>query len=64
MIEIIEMVQTLQRMGTDTYLQCKYTLQAVSRDQQREKDFINKLFSVADSRRPLLIEMKEEASYI
>ncbi len=59
MKEIIKMTQTLQRMSTDTYLQCKYTLQAVSRNQQREKDFINKLFSVADSRRPLLIGMKK-----
>ena len=58
MIEIIEMTTMLQRMDMDAYLQCKYTLQAVSRDQQREKDFIDKLFSVADSRRPLLIGMK------
>lgn len=31
MIEVIEMVQTLQRMGTDTYQECKYTLLADSR---------------------------------
>lgn len=58
MKEIIEMVQILSEMGTDTYLQCKYTMQAVSRNQKRTEDFIEKLFSVADSRRPLQIGMK------
>lgn len=60
MKEIIEMVQILSEMGTGTYLQCKYTMQAVSRDQKRVEDFIDKLFRIADSRRPLQIGMKEE----
>lgn len=59
MEEIIEMVQILQGMGTDTYLQCKYTLLAASRDRRRVEKFTRKLFSLTDSRRPLLIGMKE-----
>lgn len=58
MKEIIEIVQILQGMGTDTYQQCKYMMQAVSRDQERAEDFIEKLFCVVDGRRPLQIGMK------
>lgn len=58
MKEIIEMVQILLEMGTDTYLQCKYTMQAVSGDQERAEGFIEKLFCVVDGRRPLQIGMK------
>lgn len=59
MKEIIEMVQILSEMGTDTYLQCKYTMQAVSRDQKRVEDLIDGLFRITDSRRPLQIGMKK-----
>lgn len=59
MKEIIEMVQILSEMGTDTYLKCKYTMQAVSRDQKRVEDLIDKLFHITDSRRPLQIGMKK-----
>lgn len=59
MKEVIEMIQVLLEMHTDTYLRCKYTLLAVSRKQQCAEDFVIKLFSLTDSRRPLLIEMKE-----
>lgn len=59
MREIIEMVQILQGMGTDTYLQCKYTFLAGSRERQWVEDFTRKLFSVTDSHRPLQIGMKE-----
>ena len=59
MKEIVEMTQILLEMQTDTYMMCKYTMQAVSRDSQQMEAFVNKLFSLIDSRRPLLIGMKE-----
>lgn len=58
MKEIIEMTQILLQMQTDTYMQCKYILQAVSMEHQGTNNFVNKLFSFTDSHRPLLIEMK------
>lgn len=61
MKEIIEMVQILLSMSTNTYSECKYTLLAVSKDDPKLKNFISKLFGLTDSRRPLLIEMKGEA---
>ena len=61
MKEIKEMPYILLHMDTDTYLQCKYMLQAASRGRKRVEDFVNKLFSLTDSRRPLLIGMKEKA---
>lgn len=60
MKEIIEMFQILLEMNTNTYLMCKYTLLAVSREEQCAEDFIIKMFSLTDSHMPLLIEMKEE----
>lgn len=57
MTEIIEMVQVLLDMRTDTYLQCKYTLLAVSADNSDLADFTKKLFRLTDSRRPLLLGM-------
>lgn len=58
MKEIMEMLQILHDMGTDTYLKCKYAMQAVSREDNTE-DFVSKLFTVADRHRPALIGMKE-----
>lgn len=58
MKEIMEMFLMLHRMGTDTYLQCKYAMQAVSRGSSAE-NFVDKLFIVADRHRPALIGMKE-----
>ncbi len=55
--EIIEMAQILQEMGTDTYMECKYTLLAVSAKRPNLAAFIRELFNVADRRRPLLICM-------
>lgn len=57
MKEIIEMLQILHEMGTDTYLQCKYAMQTVSRGNSTEK-FVEKLFIVTDKHRPVLIGMK------
>lgn len=59
MTEIMEMVQILQRMSTDTYQECKYTLLAGSRKRPRVDDFTRKLFALTDSRRPLQIGTKE-----
>ena len=59
MKEIIEMVQILSEMGTDTYLKCRYIFLAVSTEHQGMHDFINKLFELTDKRRPRSIEMKE-----
>lgn len=58
MKEILEMLQMLHEMGADTYLQCKYTMQAVGRGNNTE-DFVSKLFTVADRHRPALIGRKE-----
>lgn len=58
MKEIVEMLLMLHEMGTDTYLQCKYAMQAVSRGNSTEK-FVDKLFIVTDRHRPALIGMKE-----
>lgn len=58
MTEIIEMVQVLLDMRTDTYLQCKYTMLAVSADNPNLADFTKRLFRLTDRRRPLLIGMK------
>ena len=57
--EIIDMVQILSEMGTDTYLKCRYVFLAVSTEHQGMHDFINKLFELTDKRRPQSIEMKE-----
>lgn len=58
MKEILEMLHMLHEMGTDTYLQCKYIMQAVSRGGSTEK-FVDKLFTVSDRHRPALIGMRE-----
>lgn len=58
MKEILEMLQMLHEMNTDTYLQCKYAMQAVSRSNSTEK-FVDKLFIVSDRHRPALIGMKK-----
>ena len=58
MIEIIEMVQILQRMDTDTYQECKYTMLAGNRERPLVENFTRMLFSLTDSRRPLQIGMK------
>ena len=62
MKEVIEMTHILLKLRTDTYLKWKYMLLAVSREHQGTHDFIKILFSRIDNRRPLLIEMKEEAA--
>lgn len=59
MKEIIEMIQILLEMSTDTYLKCKYIFLAVSTEHQGTHNFINKLFELTDKRRPLSIEMKK-----
>lgn len=59
MKEIIEMIQVLLEMRTDTYLKCKYIFLAVSTEHQGTYDFISKLFEFTDKGRPPLIEMKE-----
>ncbi|MBD5463651.1 MAG: hypothetical protein HDR24_11460 [Lachnospiraceae bacterium] len=58
MKEITELVQVLLSMSTNTYLECKYTLLAVSKDNPKLNNFINVLFGLTDKSRPLLIEMK------
>lgn len=62
MKEVGEMIQALLGMKMDTYMKSKYMLLAVSREHQDTHDFIKILFSMIDNRRPLLIEMKEEAA--
>lgn len=57
MKELIEMTQILQGMSTDTYMQCKYALLLASMGHQETKIFLEKLFSLADGRRPLCIGM-------
>lgn len=42
MKEIIEMIQILLEMGTDTYTECKYILLSVSAWHQGTHNFINK----------------------
>lgn len=58
---IIEMIQILLEMGTDTYTKCKYILLLVSAGHQGMHNFMNKLFEAADRHRPFLIEMKKGA---
>ena len=60
MEEIIDTIQVLCEMGTDTYMECKYTLLAVSRQRPAVNDFMKELFRLADQRRPLLICMGVE----
>ena len=60
MKELVEMIQILQKMSTDTYMQCKYALLLASMEHQETKAFLEKLFSLTDNRRPLRIEMKGE----
>ena len=60
MKEVFKIVQGLQELSTDTYMQFKYTMLAVSRAHQTyDYDFAKDLFSLADKHRPLLIGMKE-----
>lgn len=59
MKEIIEMIQMLQSMSTETYMKYRYMAQAFSHNQNCVEDFIEKLFCVADRHRPLQIEDKE-----
>lgn len=59
MKEIIGMIQILSGIGTDTYLKCKYMLLVVSIEHKETHEFINKLFEIADRRRPPLIGMKK-----
>lgn len=59
MKEIAGMVQCLLEMRTDTYMMCKYTLLAVSMGHHGTHEFMEKLFSLADRKRPLLIGMKK-----
>lgn len=59
MEEIKMMIQILSEMSTDSYLQCKYVLMAVSRERPRVEDFTKKLFNLTDRRRPLQIGIKE-----
>lgn len=61
MKEIIEILRILHEMSTDTYLQCKYTMQAASKESSTKR-FVNKLFIVADRHRPALIGMKGDIS--
>ena len=56
--QVIEMIQMLLEMSTDIYLQFKYTMQAVSKGHHTTDKFVDKLFSLTDERRPLLIGMK------
>ena len=58
MKEVIEMTRMLLGMSTDTYLECKYILMAVSMEHKGKQNFINELFRFTDKHRPLLIEMK------
>lgn len=59
MKEIIEMIQILLEMGTDTYTECKYILLTVSAGHQGTHNFMNELFDYTDGHRPPLIGMKE-----
>ncbi len=59
MKEIIEMIQALLGMGTETYMKCKYTILAVSRKEPKMKAFFEILFERTDRKRALLIGMKE-----
>ena len=54
---IVEMVQVLMGMGTDTYAKCKYVLLAASVGEPKMKFFFEKLFGKIDRRKPLLIGM-------
>lgn len=60
MEEIIDTIQVLCEMGTDTYMECKYTLLVVSRQHPAVNDFMKELFRLADQRRPLIICMGVE----
>ena len=60
MKQIVEMTRMLSEMSTETYQRCKYTMLVVSRGKPGStEDFVQKLFSLTDSRRPLQIGMKE-----
>ena len=56
----LEMLDDLRAMGTDTYLQCKLML-TVDADTPALKNYVKQLFKVADSQRPLQIEMKRDS---
>lgn len=57
--EIMETAAILMKMSTDAYLKCKYMLLAEARATGLPGTicFFEKLFALADSNRPLLIEM-------
>lgn len=60
MEETIDTIQVLCEMGTDIYMECKYTLLAVSRQRPAVNDFMKELFRLADQHRPLIIYMGVE----
>lgn len=57
--EIMEMMDILTEIDTDTYLKYKYMILAYARKSFELKEFFKKLFAAVDEMRPLMLEMKE-----
>lgn len=58
--EIIDTIQVLCKMETDTYMEYKYMILADSRQLPNVNNFMRELFRLADQSRPLLICMGAE----
>lgn len=57
---ILEMIQDLMEMGTDTYMQTRYILLIVGSKHSRVKTLLEEIFRFTDTYRPLCIESKKE----